>query len=139
MRAEKQTVYCWLLGSTIAALAMLGGVPNSRLGRASAEDLRPLSIGIGAPVVTSLPVYMAREAGLYEKYGLAAEIIDIDGGSRSLQVLLAGGIDVAHAGLSSTVQANREGADLRVISSTSNTMPFFLFTRPEIRTAHDLK
>ncbi len=120
--------------SGLAALAI-----SLAAAAAPAQELTPFKIGIGAPIVPSLPIYLADEAGLYEKHGLDAEVIDVDGGTRALQILLAGEIDFAQAGMSSTVQANREGADLRVITATANTMPVVVFTRPEIKSAADLK
>ena len=42
-------------------------------------------------------------------------------------------------GLSSVVQANRAGGDLRLIASMSNVIRFVFFTAPGVKTAADLK
>jgi NitT/TauT family transport system substrate-binding protein len=104
-----------------------------------ADDLTPFRIGISAPVVTIFPVWMAQAAGLDAKEGLKAESISMEGGSRGVQVLLSGEIQAMHVGLAPVVQANKQGADLRLVTSTANTIPITIFTSPAIKTAQDLK
>jgi len=106
---------------------------------AAADDLTPFRIGISAPVVTIFPVWMAQAAGLDAKEGLKAESISMEGGSRGVQVLLSGEIQAMHVGLAPVVQANKQGADLRLVTSTANTIPITIFTSPAIKTAQDLK
>src|SRR6202163_3465781 len=106
---------------------------------ARADDLAPFKIGISAPVVTILPVWMAQSAGLDAKEGLKVESISMEGGSRGAQVLLSGEIQAMHVGLAPVVQANKQGADLRLVTSTANTIPITIFASTAIKTAQDLK
>jgi NitT/TauT family transport system substrate-binding protein len=120
--------------SALAFAAMLFVVPGAR-----ADDLTPFRIGISAPVVTIFPVWMAQAAGLDAKEGLKIESITMEGGSRGVQVLLSGEIQGMHVGLAPVVLANKQGADLRLVTSTANTIPITIFTSPAIKTAQDLK
>jgi NitT/TauT family transport system substrate-binding protein len=95
-------------------------------------------IGISAPVVTILPVWMGEAGGFYAKEGLNVEVINMEGGTRGLQVLLSGEIQAMHVGLGPAVLANKQGADLRIITSTCNTIPFTMFTKPGV-TMKDIK
>jgi NitT/TauT family transport system substrate-binding protein len=104
-----------------------------------ADDLVPFKIGISAPVVTIFPVWMAQAAGLDAKEGLKVESITMEGGSRGVQVLLSGEIQAMHVGLAPVVQANKQGADLRLVASSANTIPITFFAKPEIKTRQDLK
>ena len=61
------------------------------------------------------------------------------GGTRGIQVLLSDKIQAMHVGLGPAVQANRQRADLRLITSSSNTIPFTIFSAPDVKTATDLK
>jgi len=105
---------------------------------AEAADPIPFKIGISAPVVTILPVWMAETGGFYAKEGLKVEVINMEGGTRGLQVLLSGEIQGMHVGLAPAVLANKQGADLRLITSTCNTIPITMFTKAGVTTA-DLK
>jgi NitT/TauT family transport system substrate-binding protein len=82
---------------------------------------------------------MAQAEGLDAKEGLKVDSISMEGGSRGLQVLLSEEIQAMHVGLAPVVQANKQGADLRLVTSTANTIPITLFTSPAIKTAQDLK
>lgn len=95
---------------------------------ASAEQRTPFRVAISAPVVSILPVYFAKDGGFYEKQGLDVEIISTEGGTKGLQVLLSGEIQAMHVGLSPVVAANTQGADVRAIASTTNTLPITLFS-----------
>src|SRR5262245_16162579 len=105
---------------------------------AEAADPIPFKIGISAPVVTILPVWMAETGGFYAKEGLKVEVINMEGGTRGLQVLLSGEIQGMHVGLAPAVLANKQGADLRLVTSTCNTIPITMFTRAGV-TMKDLK
>src|SRR5262249_22587699 len=94
---------------------------------ALAADPIPFKIGISAPVVTIVPVWMGEAGGFYEKEGLKVEVINMEGGTRGLQVLLSGEIQGMHVGLAPAVLANKQGADLRLVTSTCNTIPITMF------------
>jgi NitT/TauT family transport system substrate-binding protein len=122
--------------SSAAVLAALACVP---LSPANAAELTPFKFGISAPVVTIFPVWMAEAGGFYEKEGLKVEVITMEAGSRGVQVLLSGEIQGMHVGLAPVVLANKQGADLRAVTSTGNTIPITIFTKPAIRSAGDLR
>src|SRR5919198_980331 len=94
-----------------------------------AADPTPFKIGISAPVVTILPVWMGEAGGFYGREGLKVDVINMEGGTRGLQVLLSGEIQGMHVGLAPAVLANKQGADLRLVTSTCNTIPITMFTK----------
>ena len=106
---------------------------------ASAQELVPFRVGISDAVNTVLPVWMAQEGGFYAANGLKVEIVNMGGGSRGAKALQAGTIDLMRVGMSSVVQANRAGGDLRLIASMSNVIRFVIVTAPGVKTAADLK
>src|SRR5918911_1672419 len=118
--------------STIAAVLACASA-------AHAQTLTPFRFGISAPVVTIFPVWMAEAGGFYAKEGLRVDVVSMEGGSRGVQVLLSGEIQGMHVGVAPVLQANRAGADIRAITSTANTIPITIFTKPEIKSAADLK
>jgi ABC-type nitrate/sulfonate/bicarbonate transport system substrate-binding protein len=120
--------------AAIAAVVLLcSGLP------APAQPLTPFRVGISDAVNTVLPVWMAQEGGFYAANGLKVEIINMGGGSRGAKALQAGNIDLMRVGMSSVVQANRSGGDLRLIASMSNVIRFVLAVAPGVKTAADLK
>src|SRR5262249_17944322 len=79
------------------AAALAVAIPAA--GPVQAADLIPFKIGISAPVVTVFPVWMGEAGGFYAKEGLKVEGINMEGGTRGLQVLLSGEIQAMHVGL----------------------------------------
>jgi NitT/TauT family transport system substrate-binding protein len=122
-------------GRTRRAFLALCAIP---LMAAAASAQTPFKIGISAPVVTILPVWMGEAGGFYGKEGLKVEVINMEGGTRGLQVLLSGEIQAMHVGLAPAVLANKQGADLRLITSTVNTIPITMFAKAGV-TLNDLK
>ena len=106
---------------------------------ASAQQLTPFKVGISDAVNTVLPVWMAEEGGFYAANGLKVEVVNMGGGSRGAKELQAGNIDLMRVGMSSVVQANRSGGDLRLIASMSNVIRFVVAVAPGVKTAADLK
>jgi len=106
---------------------------------ATAADPIPFKVGISDAVNTVLPVWMAQAGGFYAAHGLKVEIMTMGGGSRGAKELQAGRIDLMRVGLSSVVQANRAGGDLRLIASMSNVIRFTFFSAAGVKTAADLK
>src|SRR5262245_18626498 len=101
--------------SAIRALTVL--LTLTWLQPASAQQLTPFRVGISDAVNTVLPVWMAQDGGFYASNGLNVEIVNMGGGSNGAKALQAGKIDLMRVGMSSVVQANRAGGDLRLIAS----------------------
>jgi ABC-type nitrate/sulfonate/bicarbonate transport system substrate-binding protein len=107
---------------------------------ASAQaPLTPFRVGMSDAVNTVLPLWMAQAGGLFAANGLNVELVNTGGGSRGAQELQAGKLDIMRVGLSSVVQANRAGGDLRLVASMSNVIRFTFFSAAGVRTAADLK
>jgi NitT/TauT family transport system substrate-binding protein len=105
----------------------------------AAQQLTPFRVGMSDAVNTVLPLWMAEAGGAFAAQGLKVELVNMDGGSRGAQELQAGRLDLMRVGLSSVVQANRAGGDLRLIASMSNVIRFTFFSGAGVRTAADLK
>jgi ABC-type nitrate/sulfonate/bicarbonate transport system substrate-binding protein len=125
----------FLSQTTIAALMLLSAAAATAFGAEPVE----LTLGVSSSGLTVFAVWMAEAGGFYKKEGLNVHVVNLEGGTRGLQVLLAGKIQAVHAGLGPLTQANREGADLRMIASTTRSIPFAFFAAPEIKTAADLR
>jgi len=95
------------------------------LGSADAQET--FRVGITAPTVNMLPLWMARDAGLFRMRGLNVEIVNTEGGSRGLALVGQGRLQAMTVGLSATIDANTKGGDYRLIASGANTMSFRVF------------
>lgn len=128
MFAKKSRLISWL---TAGALA---------LGSAAlqAQELKPIrvSLSLGS---AQLPIWAARDAGLFAKHGLDVELLGLQSASRQVQLLLAG--DSLAASLSGTtpVRARIEGADTTILMGLLNSFTLSIIAAPEIKKPADLK
>lgn len=106
---------------------------------AGAAPATPFRVGIAAPTVNMLPLWMGQEAGLFKARGLAVEIVNTDGGSRGLAEVGAGRLEAMTVGLSSVIDANGKNGDYRLIASGANTMSFRFFGAKGVAGAASLK
>jgi ABC-type nitrate/sulfonate/bicarbonate transport system substrate-binding protein len=88
---------------------------------------------------SSAPYWIAKEAGLYKKYGLDAELIFINGSTRGIQSLIAGELDFVGAVGTSAMNGRMAGGDIAIIDSLVNTLPYYIIGKPSIKSPEDLK
>ncbi len=97
------------------------------------------AVGFVPADMLSMGPRLAEVAGTYAAYNIKPTLVTIEGGSRGMQVLLSGNLHAAYAGLAVVVSANREGADLRLVTAGSNTMMMDIYANPTIKSPADLK
>ena len=102
---------------------------------AFAQSPADVRVGTSGTANTVLAIWMADDAGLYAKHNLKVTLSNMGGGSRGAAEVRAGKLDVMHVGLSSVVQLNQTGADLRTIASLANIIRFGFFTVPAVKSA----
>src|SRR5918996_2693459 len=106
-------------------------------GTASAQE--KIRVGLGSISLQSGLVHIAKDRGLFAKYGLVTESVYIPGGSTNVQVLVSGSLDLSQLSGAPGVAANLEGADLIYLVGLLDKLNYQLVTRPEIKTLEQLK
>lgn len=103
-----------------------------------AQEFNPIraSLSLGAG---QLGLWVARDAGLFAKHGLNAELIGLQSAARQVQLLFAG--DTLLASLSGTMpmRARIEGGDTVIILGLLNSFTLSIVAVPEIKEPKDLK
>ncbi len=102
-------------------------------------ELALFKVGLASPANTFFAIWMARDAGFYEREGLRVEIVPVVGGVNTGPDLASGHVHLMHIGMSSVVRANALGGDVVEIGSLSNIIRNTMFLAPGVRNATDLK
>ena len=105
---------------------------------AGAQELRRVHYGTSASVA-HLPVWVAKDAGFFAKKGLNVEPVQIRGGALITVGIMSGALQFSGAGAESVVAARIEGGDVVLLACPSDLEPIYLITRPEIKSAAELK
>jgi NitT/TauT family transport system substrate-binding protein len=120
-----------------SALFIVFAVVIYLTGGATAQE--KIRVGLGSISLQSGLVHIAKERGLFAKYGLVTESVYIPGGSTNVQVLVSGSLDLSQLSGAPGVAANLEGADLVYFLGLLDKLNYQLVTRPEIKSIEQLK
>ena len=83
--------------------------------------------------------WVAQDAGILKKHGLDVDLIFIDGSTRGIQSLIAGDLNFSSGVGTAVINGKLAGGDIAIINGLINTLPYFVFGKPEIKSPEDLK
>ena len=86
-----------------------------------------------------IPLWVAKDEGLFKRYGTDPDLILIEGGTRGGQALISGDVPVMGMSGQPVISARARGADLVMIAGVVNKMNYVLIGAPAVRKPEDLK
>jgi len=125
----------WLYGARglSVVLALTVCAPSPSTGQTKSN----LSSSVTSESMTH--VWVARERGLFKKYGVDMQFILMPRNPLAIAALLAGEIDAAIIGPGHLINAGLSGAEVVGIANFNQKLDFRLNTRPEIKKPEDLR
>ncbi len=118
-----------------ALLALLIWAPR---GHCQDKRLDSFTISYASVSGTRAPLWIAKDFGLFEKYGLDGNLVYIASGVTSVNALLGGSVDIIAASGSSAVGAAARGAPIVIIASLGH-IAYKLIAHSSITTVQGLK
>ena len=103
------------------------------------KALRKIRVGVPAISMGNIIIFFTKEAKLFEKYGLDAEIIVVQGSGVASKALIGGSIQISPIATPTVINADLAGADLVILAHTMPGVIQSLMVKPEIKRAEDLK
>ena len=94
---------------------------------AAAQTLKKIKIGYPSLSFRQSNVWVAREMGLFNKYGLEVEPILFRGGQVATQALVSGDPPIVNIG--TVVQATIQGHNVVLVAAVENKYDLIVFTR----------
>jgi ABC-type nitrate/sulfonate/bicarbonate transport system substrate-binding protein len=140
---HKSLSYAALIGSPVRRngsflFAVLVFVGISARAVPAADTQEHVKIIYSQFTMTNSVVWFAREAGFFERNGIAAELIYVDS-APAVQALTAGQAPMASMSGGLAVGPYLNGLDVVMLAGWSNLLSYQLITRPEIRKPEDLR
>jgi ABC-type nitrate/sulfonate/bicarbonate transport system substrate-binding protein len=105
---------------------------------ADAQELRRIRYGTSTSV-SHLPVWVAKDSGLFARNGLNVEPVQIRGGALITMAIMSGQLQFSGVGAGSVVAGRLEGGDLVLLACPADLEPVYLIARPEIKSPAELK
>jgi hypothetical protein len=106
--------------------------------RLHAAQAKKIRLAFSALAYANPPFWIAHDLKLFEKYGLESEIVYV-GGSRPIQAMLGGSIDVSQVGGAAAVAAAAQGAEIAMLGTVFSRLTFAIHAGPQIKQISDLK
>jgi len=88
---------------------------------AATSQLAPIKIAYATISGIRLPLWIAEEARLYEKYGLDAKLINIPSGNTAISALVSGEVDIVSGSGSASIVAASRGLPVVIVGSFGST------------------
>lgn len=93
---------------------------------------RPLSVrsadsiivGVSGPAINMVYSFVARDAGLWQKYGVDSRVVLFEAGSLLAQASLSGDVKISISSGPAAIAARSQGADTIIIAACVNTLPY---------------
>ena len=101
-------------------------------------QLKKIPIAFSSIAVVQSGIWVTREAKLFEKHGLSADLVYVASGTTVSQAMISGEFLAGLVG-GSIVTANVSGADFAIIGGVVNRPNFYLTAHPSIKQVTDLK
>jgi NitT/TauT family transport system substrate-binding protein len=103
-----------------------------------AQETKRFHFAVSTPV-HYLPIWVAKDAGLYGKHGIEVEVIWIRSGAMATMGILSGQMPLSGVGAASVVAARAEGADIELLACPLDGDVVYFITRPEIKSPEQLR
>jgi ABC-type nitrate/sulfonate/bicarbonate transport system substrate-binding protein len=106
--------------------------------RLDAAQGKKLRLAFSALAYANPPFWIAHELKLFEKYGYDTELIYVSG-SRPIQAMLGGSVDISQVGGAAAVAAAAQGAEVAILGTVFSRLTFAIHAGPQIKQIGDLK
>lgn len=127
----------WVLITLIFCVTAPWLSPRLGLGQTPVQQRVTIAYPTVTPIMAGL--WMAKELGAFEKYGLKADLLFISSGPTSVQAMLGGHLDMSFAASNAVINSILGSAPLVAVGSVSNRPATTLWVQPEITKLEQLE
>lgn len=103
------------------------------------KALKKIRVGVPSVSMGNIIIFVTKEARLYEKYGLDAEVITMNGSGIASKALISGNIEISPIATPTVINANLAGSDMAILAHTMPGVIHALMVKPEIKRVEELK
>jgi NitT/TauT family transport system substrate-binding protein len=129
---SKKAIRCLRL---VAAVCLIEGC----FAAPEAATVEKINASYGAISGSMAPLWVAKEAKLFEKQGLDLNLVYIPGGPRSIMSLIGASVQfVNHSGMPA-LEAYQRGADTALIASSMNQLEHAIIAQKNVTSAEQLR
>jgi len=124
-----------LIGMAFCAMLLVVGSST----QAGQKEFQKLTVGYTPIAAGSLPLFIAVEERIFQKYGYEVSPVFMGGSPLINSAILAGEFPIGYTGGGAVIASHLSGSDLIAIASPLPVLTIDGWSRPEIKSISDLK
>src|SRR5919106_4347474 len=129
-----------MISRPLAVLVLVAGLfVFSSVLFAQSRALKKVQVGVPAISMGNIIIYFAKEAKIYEKYGLDVDAVAVAGSGIASKALISGSVLISPIATPTVMSAVLAGSDMVILAHTMPGVIQSLVVRPEIKLPEDLK
>jgi NitT/TauT family transport system substrate-binding protein len=110
-----------------------------QLGQSAAAEKAKITIGYSTTGPTAVGLWMAKDSGAFDKYGVDPALVFISSSPVMVPALIGGDVQAAIAGANAVIAAAINGASIVSIASLANRPYLRLWAHPEVNRVEELR
>src|SRR5213080_5134000 len=123
----------------VLSLMLLGALASSSTSFAQSKGLKKIHVGVPAVSMGNMIIFFTQEAKLFEKHGLDADVVVMQGSGIASRALVAGSVEISPITTPAVMSAVLAGSDMVILAHTMPGVIQSLMVRPDIKKTEDLK
>lgn len=104
--------------SALAVLSAIVCFVFAQPGFSQTKPLKKIRVGVPSVSMGNIIIFVTKEAKLYEKHGLDAEVITMNGSGIASKALISGNIEISPIATPTVINANLAGSDMAILAHT---------------------
>jgi len=129
--SPRRTVLSWVILLSIIVLPSTSG--------SQTKGLKKIHVGVPAVSMGNIIIFFTKEAKLFEKHGLDADAVVMQGSGIASRALVAGSVVISPITTPAVMSAVLAGSDMVILAHTMPGVIQSLVVRPDIKRTEDLK
>lgn len=132
---QRHKLYLYQLSLAVFVFTSLLGISNTTFAQTK------LSVGMptSPPNIVHMPMFIAKDLGLFKKEGLDVEILAFEGGVKSYRAMVSKDIDAALGSGAFSIVGRSRGAKTKLILANAPKLEVTMVVQGDIKTLADLK
>jgi len=122
---------------TVSFIAILFALPAPLFSQT--RTLKKIHVGVPAVSMGNIVIFFTKEAKLFEKHGLDAEVVVMQGSGIASRALVAGSVATSPIATPTVMNAVLAGSDMVILAHTMPGVIQSLMVRPDIKRTEDLR
>src|SRR3989337_1942841 len=100
---------------------------------AQSKSLKKIHVGVPAVSMGNMIIFFTKEAKIFEKHGLDAEVVLMSGSGIASRALVAGSVEISPIATPTVMNAVLAGSDMVILGHTMPGVVQALMVRPDIK------